>query len=706
MVATRGKKIKFDMDTSEAESEAEMDIERPAKPASNRRNTKKSKSGEDDRAFARRSSPVKKKGKTTLVQNQLITQRSGRGGKLRDLMNMPVDIFTEICSYLDPYDLRRLALSSKRLWDILMTKTMRQMWKTALDSVSDLPECPTDLNEPQYVCLLYSSECYTIDCTSRGTKADWFHRVRFCSNCYESKMAGGWSQSQSQRSLRELGIEEGTLFRIQDYFNSRRLMRSYSFPRGYHIEALKKAASEYESLSEEEVEQYLSTLKTKRDYKMETGRAMMKWKDSQLSSRATEIEAEKDARFKSIETKLIELGWERRDFPMDKKEFKDLVLKDQKLTPKGQSRKSRKTTPTHETTPLSIAVWQNIKGKLELHLEDSRNERLKSEKIQRRRNREGAIRKFYHGIAQEVTRLRFQDAMGDSILPEFEDVLTLPSVKPLLESDTETVTEEQWHEAAPHVRYIILKWWRDTLEQLVDRWEHGTTARPNESHNESGTAVNLDSENDTEEVILSSIEAFSTKLSYATGAFRCIFHWCKKMYWFPDNLNHGLSCHKCSSVSELLNQTQPLGSDVQNLVQRLLADLKLDPETIRSSEFVFEDQEQKNFLCTRCDERVAKYMDLSDLTTHYLDNQKWFKDATAVVQTSPDACYPQRAANSELPKIVDDHDWVSGSALLARRDGEATKDAVLKLQRDFRRIDPTDDHARRDRGLTNALVAL
>ncbi|KIO33094.1 hypothetical protein M407DRAFT_65783, partial [Tulasnella calospora MUT 4182] len=85
-----------------------------------------------------------------------------RGGKLRDLMNMPVDIFTEICFYLGPHDLRRLALTSKRLWDILMTKEVRHIWKATLASVPDLPECPSDLNEPQYICLLYSSECYTI----------------------------------------------------------------------------------------------------------------------------------------------------------------------------------------------------------------------------------------------------------------------------------------------------------------------------------------------------------------------------------------------------------------------------------------------------------------------------------------------------------------------------------------------------------------
>ncbi|KAG9040899.1 hypothetical protein FS837_012968 [Tulasnella sp. UAMH 9824] len=103
MATTRGKKIKFDLDSNEVEFDDEGAVEQPhAKLAAKRRNTKKSKSGEGDGAFTPGSSPSKGKGKATAtIQNQLITRRSGKGGKLRDLMNMPVDIFTEVYDYKD-----------------------------------------------------------------------------------------------------------------------------------------------------------------------------------------------------------------------------------------------------------------------------------------------------------------------------------------------------------------------------------------------------------------------------------------------------------------------------------------------------------------------------------------------------------------------------------------------------------------------------
>ncbi|KAG8969346.1 hypothetical protein FRC05_001085 [Tulasnella sp. 425] len=74
------------------------------------------------------------------------------------IMNMPIEIFAEICSYLDPLDLRYLALTNKMFRDALMNKEAKHIWKKALASDVDLPNCPTDLNEPQFVRLMYSSD--------------------------------------------------------------------------------------------------------------------------------------------------------------------------------------------------------------------------------------------------------------------------------------------------------------------------------------------------------------------------------------------------------------------------------------------------------------------------------------------------------------------------------------------------------------------
>ncbi|KAG8969351.1 hypothetical protein FRC05_001090 [Tulasnella sp. 425] len=681
MVTTRGKTIKFELDSSEGELDGENNVEKPVKLAAKRRRTKKAKSEDDDLAFAPSSSSGKGKDKATPDQNVLITRRGGKGGKLRDLMNMPVDIFTEVCSYLDPFDLRRLALTSKRLWDILMTKEARHIWKIALDSVPDLPECPTDLNEPQYVCLLYSSECYTIGCTGRGTRADWYFRVRFCTACHDANMANEWAvQRDSQLGL---NVKYNIWSVIRYFCESSEVMsmaRSYrrgGYRRGgrnedkhIYVDEVKKLVSQYEALPQAEIEEYLSRLREKRNYRIETGKAMLKWKCNQLASRADDIAAEKSARFESIKVKLLDMGWDENDFPITNKDFRDLVFKDQKLTPK---------------------IWQNIQPKLEPLLQASRTERLEDEKMERQYTRENAIRKFYHQIGREVMDLPFEVSNMGSFLPSLSEISALPSVKPLLEADTETVTEEQWIEVAPDVRLVVVKWWRDTLRRMVDALENGTTQPPNETDKgDEGTAsAKTETQPETGGEISSNIDEMRTKLSYATSVFYCRSSWCKRIWWFPYGMRHGVSYHSSYKINELLEQVRPLQPEGQELVKRLVKDLKLDP-TVKSSEIVVEDQNQKTFLCTRCDERTAKHMNFTELIEHYLNVKKWFDEVTEAVRTQPDSCYPSRAVNSGLPKIVNDHDWISNDALLVRQDDEETKKTVLELQKAFRKECLTD----------------
>ncbi|KAG8969353.1 hypothetical protein FRC05_001092 [Tulasnella sp. 425] len=696
MVSTRGKKIEFELDSSEGESVGEKDVQQPVKPAAKRRRTKKSKSEDYDPAFAPSSSLGKGKDKATPDQNMLITRRGGKGGKLRDLMNMPVDIFTEVCSYLDPFDLRRLALTSKRLWDILMTKEARHIWKTALDSVPDLPECPTDLNEPQYVCLLYSSECYTIGCTGRGTRVDWYFRVRFCTACHDANMASEWAV-QNDREL-GLNVKYNTWQEIRSFC---KISSAVSAPRRYrrgghrgrnedkhiYVDEVKKLVSQYEALPRAEAQEYLTQLRAKQNYCIETGQAMLRWKSNQLASRAEDIAVEKSARFESIKVKLLDIGWDEKDFPITNKDFRDLVLKDQKLTPK---------------------VWQNIKPKLEPLLEATRADRLKRERRQRQDNRENAIRKFYSRIGREAMGLPLDGTLVSSFVPRLQDIFALPSIKPLLEDDTETVTEEQWIEVAPDVRLLVLKCWRDTLKQFTSHLDNGATSSSNEIHKEvegaasaktetkaetktqPGTETDTKTETETEDEILSSIDAMKTKLSYATSVFYCKGGYCQRVRWFPDNIKHVRSSHDRNSLNELLDQQPPLQPEGQELVKRLLKDLGLDPETVKASEIHTEDQKRKTYLCTKCHEKTAKYMSVPELIAHYLNVQKWFGDVTEAVRTQPDSCYPSRAVNSELPKIVNDHDWISSDALLVRQDDEETRKTVLELQKAFRKECLTD----------------
>lgn len=258
-----------------------------------------------------------------------------------------------------------------------------------------------------------------------------------------------------------------------------------------------------------------------------------------------------------------------------------------------------------------IPVWQNIKPKLEPLLEASRNERLEIEKWERREQREKAIRESYHQLARETMGPPFHNCRVDSILTRIEEVFALPSIKPLLENDTETITEAQWMEVIPDVRHIAVAGWRDTLKQLVNCLEHSETAQSNGAREGDEGAANPEKE--TDEATSGSIETLRTKLSYARSVFCCGGPHCWAVWWFPHNMRHGLFYHNYSSMDKILEHIRPLHPEGQHLVRRLLTDLELDPETASSSDVFVEDHNPGNFLCTRCDERVAKYMSFREL---------------------------------------------------------------------------------------------
>lgn len=73
---------------------------------------------------------------------------------------MPLDILYEIFGHLRPYDLLRLARTTKALRDILMCRSAVSVWKDSRAKIIGMPECPDDLSEPQYASLAFDPFCH------------------------------------------------------------------------------------------------------------------------------------------------------------------------------------------------------------------------------------------------------------------------------------------------------------------------------------------------------------------------------------------------------------------------------------------------------------------------------------------------------------------------------------------------------------------
>lgn len=69
-------------------------------------------------------------------------------------------IARQICSYLSPIDLLHVTQSSKIFAAFLLTPANATVWREARQQVGDnFPECPEDLTEQKYACLVFGTTC-------------------------------------------------------------------------------------------------------------------------------------------------------------------------------------------------------------------------------------------------------------------------------------------------------------------------------------------------------------------------------------------------------------------------------------------------------------------------------------------------------------------------------------------------------------------
>ncbi|KAF8319039.1 hypothetical protein DL93DRAFT_268964 [Clavulina sp. PMI_390] len=117
-------------------------------------------------------------------------QRMRKKGRLSNILTlMPNEVISEICSYLQALDLLHLVQSSKIFAIFLLAEASAPVWRYARLSVEGLPDCPSDITEQQYACLLFGHYCQGCGKTSCGATVNslaWQVRRRWCSECRSS----------------------------------------------------------------------------------------------------------------------------------------------------------------------------------------------------------------------------------------------------------------------------------------------------------------------------------------------------------------------------------------------------------------------------------------------------------------------------------------------------------------------------------------
>ncbi|KZP21176.1 hypothetical protein FIBSPDRAFT_1044341 [Athelia psychrophila] len=257
--------------------------------------------------------PARKIRKTTIQPKFKPKQTKGRRGKLRQLTEMPIDILYEIFGHVRPHDLLRLSRTTKAMRAVLMRRSATFVWREALADVNGLPDCPSDLTEPQWAHLLFNTYCHF--CAGPSIKTVfWQCRVRTCSKCIYAHFVlanpklSPSAPSSLPRKLTAYGLRfEHTLGTLP--YDKLRVGRQVH--RIYLRSHLKALCDELHPLQgdENKISAFIKQKKTETNILQDHAGLCEDWYRSSQSDRSAELIALRNGRKKAIVERLRELGY-------------------------------------------------------------------------------------------------------------------------------------------------------------------------------------------------------------------------------------------------------------------------------------------------------------------------------------------------------------------------------------------------------------
>ncbi|KAG9097879.1 hypothetical protein FRC07_010718, partial [Ceratobasidium sp. 392] len=556
----------------------------------------------------------------------------GKQGSLKGLMQMPIDIVTEIMNLLSPGDLISLARSSKFFRNLLLRRSNIQTWRRAESNVPGLPPCPPGMCEPQYA-LMFSKHC-TFCGASATAKPDPYLWARLCITCRENDLMDiePWDSPS---------IVDSTLVNSSSSINFK---VDKTRPRGtrHPLCSLKQEVNEVLDKEKEfqdasdhtELANWEQERRVAVNARRKVGLTIAHYLDSVDKSSGRELGHVKQQRRRTIYERLKALGWTNEDLSLcsDDKPWRAIV---------------------EASKPLTDRIWTNILPKLTQLREDNRERHIVQAAEARRSRRRKHIDKFLKEMQRTEHPLEpILEALGvhDPPSPESDNPLdpfgglgnrkfefgnTFPNTSYALTWDcladlcerelTVEEVEAELQERETQIAQTIMEW-RTSLEQrLAEIFEGGDHREGNEDVvlTVGGSTELTDHLSRDLRLLLRADTVFTKPHPPESGLSGWHRHW-DPSYYYP-NLISSVQ-EDFGGLASFFNPQPNLDQDfdvseygrhneIEKLIKRLLRDLGM-PDATRIELCAL----KSRFVCGRCAEKYPRSWD--DLIEHYLSEKK------------------------------------------------------------------------------------
>ncbi|KAI0794474.1 hypothetical protein C8Q74DRAFT_1248954 [Fomes fomentarius] len=354
--------------------------------------------------------------KTKTVVNTKGKRPKGRNvGKLMQVMNVPMDVFFEIVSHLDPLDVLQLSRVSNELRSMLQSKDSRHIWIAARKNISPpLPDCPTDMSEPLYAYLVFERFCQLCG-AGRAMNVDYALRVRLCAICWPKNVRKG------RPLVRELGLTNTKKNKsITDVLFTLVPEATREWTAREPLQQLdQQASSSFYSPQFLPVGREYLALRDTNQQAVQTfveehqAEALIRRNDSSPMGDARGTEQDKQGRevmserAAEIQKRLEELGYDESEFRKQRNfEWTQMLDQPRQLTPR---------------------IWNTIRPRLIAILDNGRAQREADAFRVKWAKRREALKKYYVAFLQ-----RDRMTLEKRTMPGFEDAKELPCMLSLL----------------------------------------------------------------------------------------------------------------------------------------------------------------------------------------------------------------------------------------------------------------------------------
>jgi hypothetical protein len=330
------------------------------------------------------------------------------------------------------------------------------------------------------------------------------------------------------------------------------------------------------------------------------------WQIGKRGKSLTAMRTKADSRA-SIETKLLELGWEKKDFPSEwDSKWRALVKQPHELTPQSMSITYLQWLYNILCSYIFVLVWKVIQPKLVGLIEDLK--RTENQQIIRERRdlREYELQPFW----DEFVLSHPWDDEKPWALPRFVDVCDLPVIDKMLAEDESRiqVTAERWGAVVALVP--------DEVKKFADRVMHDVVGLLRVANSETNSRQYGSTADDNEDMDPSIFERASSLLS-------CGISGCKNLFPFPEILQE-------EHVTPYFNY---LGRKWPDLLSRL----RHEPEVFRTVSLVLKTLElpddtplapfdawDRKFRCLCGNPKLERFMDFRSLVSFAFQDVWWY----------------------------------------------------------------------------------